>query len=57
MENLDDLGCPKVSKLLNNSDTDWDCSNYPYRQKKTLHCAEKKAYAYGTWTVDFFDDV
>ena len=30
MENLDDLGCPKVSKFFNNSDTDWDCSNYPY---------------------------
>ena len=57
VENLDDLGCPKVSKLLNNSDTDWDCSNYPYRHKKAFHCAEKKAYAYGTWTLDFFDNV
>ena len=57
MENLDDLGCPKVSKLLNNSDTDWDCSNYPHRHKKTFHCAEKKAHAYGTWTLDFFDNV
>ena len=57
VENLDDLGCPKVSKLLNNSDTDWDCSNYPYRHKKTFHCAEKKAYCYGTWTLDFFDNV
>ena len=24
VENLNDLGCPKVSKLLNNADTDWD---------------------------------
>ena len=56
-ENLDDLGCPKVSKLLNNSDTEWDCSNYLYRHKKTFHCAEKKAYAYLTWTLDFFDKV
>ena len=53
MENLDYLGCPKVFKPLNNSDSDWDCSNYPYRNKKTFHCAEKKAYAYGTWTLDF----
>ena len=48
VENLDDLGCPKISKLLNNSDIDWDCSKYPYRHKKTFHCAEKRAYAYGT---------
>ena len=46
-ENLDDLVYPKVSNNLNNSDTDGDCSDYPYRHKKTFHCAEKKAYAYG----------
>ena len=57
VENLDDLGCPKVSKLLNNLDTDWDCSNYPYRHEKTFHCAEKKAYAFGIWTLDHFDNV
>ena len=42
VENPDDLGCPKVSKLLNNSDTDRDCSNYPYRHKNTFHCAERR---------------
>ena len=57
VENLDDFGCPKFSKLLNNLDTDWDCSNYPYRHQKTFHCAEKKAYAYGIWTLDFFVNV
>ena len=57
VENLDYLGCPKNSKLFNNSDTNWDCSSYPYRHKKTFHCAEKKTYAYGTWTLDFFDNV
>ena len=50
VENLDDLGCPKASKLLENDDAEWNCSNYPYRHKKTLHCAEKKAYVYGIWT-------
>ena len=25
--------------------------------KKTYHCAERKAYAYGTWTLVFFDNV
>ena len=57
VENLDDLGCPKISELLNNLDTDWDCSNYPYRHEKTFHCAEKKAYAFGIWTLDHFDNV
>ena len=53
VENLDDLGCPKASKLLENQDAEWNCCNYPYRHKKTLHCAEKKTYAYGKWTLNF----
>ena len=57
VENLDDLGCPKASKLLENDDAEWNCSNYPYRHKKTLHCAEKKAYVYGIWTLIFFDKI
>ena len=56
VENLDDLGCPKASKLLEYKDVEWNCSNYPYRHKKTLHCAEKKAYVYGIWTLNFFDN-
>ena len=54
VENLDNFGCPKASKLISNEDTIWECSNYPFRHKKTLHCAEKKAYAYGTWVLNFF---
>ena len=57
VKNLDDLGCPKASKLIENDDAEWNCSNYPYRHKKTLHCAEKKAYAYGKWTLNFFDNI
>ena len=57
MENLDDPGSPKVSKLLNNLDTDWDCKNYPYGHEKTFHSAEKKAYAFEIWTLDHFDNV
>ena len=57
VENFDDLGCPKASKLLENDDAEWNCSNYPYRHKKTLHCAEKKAYVYGIWTLNFFDNI
>ena len=57
VENLDDLGCPKASKLLENDDAEWNCSNYPYPHKKTLHCAEKKAYVYVIWTWSFFDNI
>ena len=42
VENLDDLGCPKVSKLLNNMDTDYDCSNCPYRHKKKHFTAQRR---------------
>ena len=41
-------------RSVNNLNSDWDCSNYPYRHQKTFHCAEKKAFAYGIWTLDFF---
>ena len=30
VEKLDDLGCPKASKLLESSDAESNCSNYPY---------------------------
>ena len=51
VENLDNFGCPKASKLI----FKLECSNYSYRHKKTLHCAEKKAYDYGTCVL-FFDN-
>ena len=54
VENLDDFGCPKASKLISNEDTMWECNNVPYRHKKTLHCAEKKASACGTRILNFF---
>ena len=57
VENLHNFGCPKASKLISNEGIIWECSNYPYRHKKTLHCAEKKAYAYGTRVLNFFDKI
>ena len=57
VENLDNFGCPKASKLLENDDAEWNCSNYPYQQKKTLHCGEKKTYVYGIWTLNFFANI
>ena len=57
VENLDDFGCPKASKLISNEDIIWESSNYPYRHKKTLNCAEKKTYAYENWVLNFFDKI
>ena len=54
VENLDDLGCPKVSKILNSSDTDWDCSNYPYRHKRHFTLQRRKLMPTDSW---FFDNV
>ena len=49
------LGCPKVQNLIfKDEEYDWRCSNYPFRHANTLHCAERKAFAYGTWTKCFF---
>ena len=54
--NLDDYACPKVQFLIfKDEEYDWRCSNYPFRHAKTLHCAERKAFAYGTWTRCFFN--
>ena len=56
--NLDDYTCPKVQFLLfKDEEYDWSCSNYPFRRAKTLHCAEGKAFAYGTCTRSFFKHV
>ena len=57
VEDLDDRGCPKASKLLENDDAECNCSNYPYRHKMTFRCAEKKAYIYGMWNLNFFDKI
>ena len=47
--NLDDYACPKMQHLIfKDEENGW--SNYPFRHANTLHCAERKAFAYGTWT-------
>ena len=52
--NIDDYTCTKVQFLMfKDEELDWRCSNYPFRQAKTLHCAERKAFAYGTRTRCF----
>ena len=53
---FDDYACLKVQFLIFKDDEyDWRCSNYPFRHAKTLHCAVRKAFAYGTWTRCFFN--
>ena len=54
--NLDDYARQKVQNLIfKDEEYDWTCSNYPFRHANTLHCAERKAFAYGTWTRCFFN--
>ena len=50
VENLDDYGCPKIQNLVR-MDSMWICSNYPFRHKTRLHCAERKAKVYGEWAT------
>ena len=52
-ENWDDYGCPKVQDLVGEGKTDssWICSNYLFRHKTRLHCAERKAKVYGEWAM------
>ena len=38
VENLNDKGFPEVQEL----NFDRLCSSYPYKHRKTLHCAEKR---------------
>ena len=47
---FDDYACPKVQNLnFKDEQYDWRCSNYPFCYAKSLHCAERKAFAYETW--------
>ena len=50
VENLDDYGCPKYQDLVQ-TDSLWICSNYLFRHKTRLHCAERKTEVYGEWAV------
>ena len=58
INNLDDYACPKVQFLIfKDEEYDWRCSNYPFRHAETLDCAEREAFAYGTWTRFFFQQL
>ena len=50
VENLDDYGCPKIQDLLK-TESLWICSNYLFRHKTRLHCAERRAKVYGEWAM------
>ena len=52
VEILDDYGCPKIQDLVK-TDSLWICSSYPFRHKTRLHCAERKAKAYGDWAMQY----
>ena len=46
VENLNAYSCPKTQDLVK-TDSSWNCSNYLFRHKTRLHCAERKANVYG----------
>ena len=46
VEILNDYGCPKTETLVK-TERSWIYSNYPFRRKTRLHCAERKANVYG----------
>ena len=46
VEKLDDYGCLKIQDLVRASSL-WICSSYPFRHKRRLHYAERKAKVYG----------
>ena len=56
VENLDDYGCPKIDNLVGEGKkgSSWICSSYSFRDKKRLHCAERKAEVYGEWAMQCF---
>ena len=45
----------KFTFCFKDEEYDWRCSNYSFRHANTLHCAERKAFAYGTWTRCLFN--
>ena len=55
--NLDDYSSPKIQNLIfKDAEYDWRSSDNPFCHAKTLHCAERKAFAYGTWSRCFLID-
>ena len=52
VEKLDDYGCPKIQDLVK-TDSLWICSNYSFRHKTSLHCAEREAKMYGEWAMQY----
>ena len=50
VENSDDYDCPKIQDLVK-TESLWICSNYPFRHKRRLLCAERKAKVYGEWAM------
>ena len=53
VESLDDYGCPKIQDLVGEGKTNssWICSGCPFRHKRRLHCAERKANVYRDWAM------
>ena len=50
LTNFNDYARQTLPKLnFKDEKYDWRCSNCAFRRAKSLHCAENKTFAYGTW--------
>ena len=49
VEEFENHGCLKVQDLVDEEIC--ICSSYPFRQKTTLHCAERKAKLFINWIM------
>lgn len=57
VHNIEELGCPLMKNLVVEEDDGVlfpDCSNYD-NHCRSLHCAERKAYTFGMWTLKYFE--
>ena len=53
-ENLYDHGCHKIHELVDPyaEKEVWICSSYPFGDKTTPHCVERKFKLLGNWTME-----
>ena len=55
---FNDYACPKYQELIfKDEEYYWRCSSYPFCHAKALHCAKRKAFAHGTWTRCFSNNL
>ena len=52
MEKLEDHTCPRIQDLAKTDEEMWICSRFPFKQKTTHYCAERRAMFYDNTTCN-----